>query len=322
MRNFIRDLCRPHNDCQKKIATLEKRVASLENLLQTCGTMLQAAGNALTCANEKSAQNDSTEQPKSVIKPLEQNLYTTRDKQTKSKTENKELGEQLVQYKNESGHHITKREEDLLDSVKKSEDIVNQPKEYYQGLANHDEKLQKEKNHQQNELDTGQSRTDILQHENTDLKHELLAMQMQNASLQTKAQPEDFQQASVILQNVPAHFRNIVGRYYNLADTSIFLTQCGFFSRLLQCWQACQMAVIEGAEPANIAAFLELVVQRYNLAFPDNQCAEILPFAGEYYDYKLQDRVGANGSKIEKMVLPGLLNPDGSLGVKSLVILK
>lgn len=121
------------------------------------------------------------------------------------------------------------------------------------------------------------------------------------------------------LQSLPKEFRPLLARYYALDDLPAFLTQCGQFTRLQQCWKACHLKVMEGSPGAGVAAFLLLVLELYNLAFPDNTGAEIRAAAGVEYDFNLQDRLGANGSRVAAVLFPGLRKPNGEPAIKCLV---
>lgn len=173
------------------------------------------------------------------------------------------------------------------------------------------------------ELLTGnlQARLDTMAQETQRLKDERDSARKEAAALRGCALPQQERLAHIhtALQSLPQELRPLLARYYALDDLAAFLTQCGQFARLQQCWEACHLKVMEGAAPAGLADFLLLALELYNRAFPDNTGAEILAEAGAEYDFTLQDRVGANGSLVGAVLLPGLRKPNGELAIKCLV---
>lgn len=117
-------------------------------------------------------------------------------------------------------------------------------------------------------------------------------------------------------------YRPVLKSCYNLNDCLVFASQCGVVARLRQCWEGCRELALAGTPPDGIAAFLELALEFYNRAFPNNPCQLLQAEAGEDFDYHRQDRLGPQGRKVESLVLPGFIMPNGSIGVKALVELK
>lgn len=125
-----------------------------------------------------------------------------------------------------------------------------------------------------------------------------------------------------VFADVGEPYRQVLESYYNLNDCLVFASQCGVVARLRQCWEGCRELALAGTPPDGIAAFLELALEFYNRAFPNNPCQLIQAEAGEDFDYHRQDRLGPQGRKVESLVLPGFIMPNGSIGVKALVELK
>lgn len=168
---------------------------------------------------------------------------------------------------------------------------------------------------------TLQARVDSAAQEMQRLKDERDSARKEAAALRGAALPQQERLAHIhtALQSLPQEFRPLLARYYALEDLPAFLTQCGHFARLQQCWEACHLKVMDGAPAAGLAEFLLLALELYNRAFPDNTGAEILADAGAEYDFTQQDRVGANGSLVAAVLLPGLRKPNGELASKCLV---
>lgn len=125
-----------------------------------------------------------------------------------------------------------------------------------------------------------------------------------------------------VFAGVDAAYRQIVESCYNFNDCLVFASQCGVVARLRQCWEGCRELALAGTTPSGVCAFLELALEFYNRAFPNNPCQLIQAESGEDFDYHREDRVGPQGRKVESLLLPGFIMPNGSIGVKALVKLK
>lgn len=125
-----------------------------------------------------------------------------------------------------------------------------------------------------------------------------------------------------VFASVDAAYRQIVESCYDLNDCLVFASQCGVVARLRQCWEGCRELALAGTTPSGVCAFLELALEFYNRAFPNNPCQLIQAESGEDFDYHREDRVGPQGRKVESLALPGFIMPNGSIGVKALVKLK
>lgn len=121
------------------------------------------------------------------------------------------------------------------------------------------------------------------------------------------------------LQNLPQSVKEIIALYYNPNELSVFLTQCGQFALLRECWQSCMKKALNGAKIEGMADFLELVLQIYNRAFADNPCQLITAEPESAFDITEQDRMGPMGDYVSKMLLPGLIKPNGEIACKCLV---
>ena len=168
---------------------------------------------------------------------------------------------------------------------------------------------------------TLQARLDTAAQEMQRLKDERDSARKEAGALRAGALPQQERLARIqaALQKLPQEFRPLLATYYALDDLPAFLTQCGQFTLLQQCWAACRQKVTEGAPGAGIADFLLLALMLYNEAVPDNRGAEVRVDAGAEYDFTTQDRVGANGSLVAALLFPGLRRPNGELAVKCLV---
>lgn len=134
-----------------------------------------------------------------------------------------------------------------------------------------------------------------------------------------RIQAEKFRPLADALEHIPAEFRPLVQSYYEIDTLPEFLTQCGQFNRLSQLWQSCRSNIVNGENLAGIEVFLMRVLEIYNKAFPENPGREIIPHLDTYYDYNTQERVGGNGTRVAGVILPGLVLPNGQVGVKALV---
>lgn len=122
-----------------------------------------------------------------------------------------------------------------------------------------------------------------------------------------------------IFSSLAEPYREVVARYYNLDSCLIFACQCGVVARMRQCWESCRELALADQSPHGITDFLALIIQLYNHAFPCNPCRILAVEPGADFNYQSLDRVGAQGQKVRRMILPGFVMPNGSIGVKCLV---
>lgn len=134
-----------------------------------------------------------------------------------------------------------------------------------------------------------------------------------------RIQAEKFRPLADALEHIPAGFRPLVQSYYEIDNLPEFLTQCGQFNRLSQLWQSCRSNIVNGENLAGMEVFLLRVLEIYNNAFPENAGREIIPQLDTWYDYNTQERMGGNGTRVASVILPGLVQPNGQVGVKALV---
>lgn len=150
------------------------------------------------------------------------------------------------------------------------------------------------------------------------IKRELAAAREAYSRLREMA-PPDLAEVVQILRAAPQAFMDKIRLYYNIDDPLVFLSQCGKRALIEQLWKLCSDAVYDGHNPENIADFLKLVVERHNLANPDEPLVIYTPEIASRYDYDAQDRAGSDGERIDSVLLPGLSHKKGSPIVKALV---
>lgn len=159
------------------------------------------------------------------------------------------------------------------------------------------------------------------------LESELESVRRQKAELRGKLelwqglglQEEQGRELARIFAAIPESYRAAVSRYYNLDNCLVFACQCGVVARMRQCWEACRELALANKPVGEIPAFLSLLLELYNSAFPDNPCQLLSAWPGEVFDYEKQDRLGPQGRKVEHMILPGFIMPNGGIGVKCFV---
>ncbi|WP_278337557.1 hypothetical protein [Desulfovibrio piger] len=144
-----------------------------------------------------------------------------------------------------------------------------------------------------------------------------------DAALQTAQRerlPEQGQFADVqaFLRELPPDAVSLLSTCYTPDSLLTFLVQCGQFSRLSRCWEACARAVSHGAPGGPLAACLRRLLELYNLS-GDAPAAPIEPRPGDRYDYTLSDRIDSDGNTVRELLLPGLRNAGGKLMHKALV---
>ena len=49
------------------------------------------------------------------------------------------------------------------------------------------------------------------------------------------------------------------------------------------------------------------------------RAGRLFPQLDTWYDYNTQERMGGNGTRVASVILPGLVQPNGQVGVKALV---
>lgn len=132
--------------------------------------------------------------------------------------------------------------------------------------------------------------------------------------------PEQRRLADVqtFLRELPPDAVSLLSTCYAPDSLLTFLVQCGQFSRLSRCWEACARAVFRGAPGGPLTACLRRLLELYNLS-GDAPAALIEPQPGDRYDYTLSDRIDSDGNTVRELLLPGLRNAGGKLMHKALV---
>lgn len=150
---------------------------------------------------------------------------------------------------------------------------------------------------------------------------ELQTARDQNARLTAQMPPNapELKKIAEKIGQIPQVFRELASGYYNLEQFPVFLCQAGQYGLLTQFWEGCFEQCRNGADPGNIAEFLQLLLELYNAANPGNKFSINFPKAGDTYDFKSQMRNGNNGQHVERLLLPGLIKPTGEHAVKALV---
>lgn len=159
---------------------------------------------------------------------------------------------------------------------------------------------------------------------NEDLSGRLKAVQDKLTSLETTRLPEQEELCALqqFLNAVPQEMREIVSTYFTPQSLSVFLIQCGQFSRLNQLWESCGKAIATGRSPAGMTSFLEKLLEIFNRASGQNPATLISPAPGDAYRSEIHFRVNSDGTTVRKLLLPGLRNPGGKMQQPALVELK
>ena len=124
------------------------------------------------------------------------------------------------------------------------------------------------------------------------------------------------------LAALSADMQTLTKKYFETMSVHIFLVQCGQFNRLVQFWEACKRHVLEQESvPDGMSKFLEQLLALYNSATPQGEARIIATTAGSTFDFDVCQRVGADGTRVQTLLLPGLCNPAGKVLHKALVTL-
>lgn len=190
----------------------------------------------------------------------------------------------------------------------------------------------------ENELAAEKEKINSLESENAKIKGQLNKeqedkKQLQNgcdklildkARLEAKQLPEQEQLHALWekISNMPEAEKNILSVYFDLSTLSAIISGAGQFARLEQLWQACAGKTASGSEFSTLPDLLESLLGLYNSANVKNPASLVSLRPGSGYDYGRADRIGTNGSLVDRLLLPGLARPDGQIAVKCLVSLK
>ena len=124
------------------------------------------------------------------------------------------------------------------------------------------------------------------------------------------------------LAALSADMQALTEKYFETRSVHIFFVQCGQFNRLMQFWEACKRHVLEQeAVPDDMPEFLEQLLALYNSATPQGEARIVTATAGSTFDFDVCQRVGADGTRVQTLLLPGLCNPAGKVLHKALVTL-
>lgn len=124
------------------------------------------------------------------------------------------------------------------------------------------------------------------------------------------------------LATLSTDLQALAEKYFETTCVHIFFVQCGQFNRLVQFWEACKRHILEQEYvPNDMAHFLEQLVALYNSATPQGEAKIITALAGATFDFDVCQRVGADGTRVQALLLPGLCNPAGKVLHKALVTL-
>ncbi|MBD5538462.1 MAG: hypothetical protein HDQ94_00445 [Desulfovibrio sp.] len=124
------------------------------------------------------------------------------------------------------------------------------------------------------------------------------------------------------LGGIPEQVRELAAPYVVTDDLVTFLIQSGKFSTLNQLWQACGAAVADGRPEAGMASLLERLLALYNRTAGQNPATLIAPEPGDAYRSAIHQRVRSDGTKVRRLLLPGLRNPGGKMQQPALVELE
>lgn len=124
------------------------------------------------------------------------------------------------------------------------------------------------------------------------------------------------------LGGMPGEARDLAAPYVVTDDLVTFLIQSGKFSTLNQLWQACGAAVADGRPEAGMASLLERLLAPYNRAAGQNPATLIAPAPGDAYRSEIHQRVRSDGTRVRRLLLPGLRNPGGKMQQPALVELE
>lgn len=113
--------------------------------------------------------------------------------------------------------------------------------------------------------------------------------------------PEQRRLADVqtFLRELPPEAVSLLSTCYAPDSLLTFLVQCGQFSRLSRCWEACARAVFRGAPGGPLTACLRRLLELYNLS-GDAPAALIEPQPGDRYDYTLSDRIDSDENTVRE----------------------
>ncbi len=122
------------------------------------------------------------------------------------------------------------------------------------------------------------------------------------------------------LARLASPVRDIAAKYFDLERVHVFCVQCGQFSRITQCWEACVRSVLsETTAPQGMADFLYLLGGLYNKGSANAEARVLMAEVNTPYDYERHQRVGQDGTIIREVLLPGLENAAGKIVHKALV---
>ena len=197
------------------------------------------------------------------------------------------------------------------------------------------EKVKTERDEARKQINESQKNERILQQENSELRGELSSARkrIENLEHQLRLQqsmlPEQDQQQLTALQDgieaLPPSARELIASFYELNDLTIFLIQCGQFSRLNQCWEACCKSITDAEPREELSSFLERLLTLYNRSVKtigEKPATLIAPHPGDTYDSGKHFRIASDGRTVRKLLLPGLRNPGGKVMQQARVALQ
>ena len=124
------------------------------------------------------------------------------------------------------------------------------------------------------------------------------------------------------LRSLPQDVCRLLDPYYDRSNLLIFLVSCGQFTRLVQCWEACSKAVVNGTPSKSLEQCLRTLLELYNCSAQGALATVVEPKPGDHYDYETSLRVASDGTIVQRLLLSGLRNPGGKLMHKALVQLR
>lgn len=126
-------------------------------------------------------------------------------------------------------------------------------------------------------------------------------------------QQDDLLQTQTFLDTLTPDMRSLMAPYFVTNHLPTFLVQCGQFTRLRQCWEACGKSVTSGKRIPGMTACLEYLLRLYNASGGSNPASLVTPTPGEPYRSDMHLRVASDGKTIRHVLLPGLQNPGGEV---------
>lgn len=324
---------------------LASQLAALTSQLQATGNLMQALGQQLeTLANNSSPERrrsfwdnfKDTATPSNALPAarLDETLARNVELAEKLKSKDQEL-EKLRKLQAKQAAQLEDLQTANDDLQKRLAEKTDENRAFQKECAKLDAKFKDQWDETARtitSLENAQTELAALKVEFEHCQNELAHKQNEidgiNDSLQkyqaeyVRIQADKFRPLADALEHIPAEFRPLVQSYYEIDNLPEFLTQCGQFNRLSQLWQSCRSNIVNGENLAGMEVFLSRVLEIYNNAFPENAGREIIPQPDTWYDYNTQERVGGNGTRVASVVLPGLVQPNGQVGVKALVKLE